>query len=157
MYIRLSFTEFLYYTRWNFLMYIKVLNKHICFTAEKRLLNFFKKIWVGLLTFGWNKKFWRSSFTFFFISSHLFRISLCIPVRRILTNGKKHISLVKLFFFYVSFFHFEFGIFAKHFLHHFSDTQTWSRFLAGVRLDQKIIWSLSSSENFQVTLKKFLV
>lgn len=33
-------------------MYIKVLNKHICFTAEKRLLKFFKEISGGILTFG---------------------------------------------------------------------------------------------------------
>lgn len=39
MYIQLSFKEFLYDTRGDFLMYIKVLNKHICFTAGK--LDFF--------------------------------------------------------------------------------------------------------------------
>lgn len=44
MYIQLSFEEFLYYTRWNFLMCIKVLNKHICFTAEKLLLKFLEGI-----------------------------------------------------------------------------------------------------------------
>lgn len=30
--------------KWNFLMYIKVLNKHICFTAETVFAHLFNKI-----------------------------------------------------------------------------------------------------------------